>query len=124
MDCAMGRSLFLPKLPAFQGRDGYRLAFDLRSKAFTRDSRVQAALSRRQRVDRARCGGAFRPRAATRRRAGPTVRIRLPPADSPSLAGFLLPVSKTRQLPRRAGPRPSGTAGRDSLGSLTPPNFG
>ena len=48
------------------------------------------------------------------------VRIHLPPADSPSLAGFLLPVSKTRQLPRRAGPWPSGTAGRDALGSLTP----
>jgi hypothetical protein len=34
----------LPKLPEFAGvRDGYRLAFDLRSKAFTCHSRVQAA---------------------------------------------------------------------------------
>src|SRR6516164_7965041 len=30
------------------------------------------------------------------------VRIHLPPADSPSLAGFLLAVSKSRQLPRGA----------------------
>ena len=34
--------------------------------------------------------------------AGPVVRIRLPPAESPSLAGFLPSVSKSRQLPRRA----------------------
>ena len=32
-------------LPVFRGDDGYRLAFDVRGKAFTRDRRVQAALS-------------------------------------------------------------------------------
>ena len=32
------------------------------------------------------------------------VRIHSPPADSPSLAGFLLAVSKSRQLPRVRGP--------------------
>jgi hypothetical protein len=36
----------LPILPAFRVRDGYRLAFDVCSKAFSRDCRVQAALSR------------------------------------------------------------------------------
>ena len=51
--------------------------------------------------------------------AGPIVRIHLPPADSPSLAGFLLTVSKSRQLPRRARARPGGTAGRDAPGSST-----
>src|SRR5215470_12396343 len=48
---------------------------------------------------------------------GPMVRIHLPPADSPSLAGFLLPVSKSRPLPRRARARPGGTADRDAHGS-------
>ena len=47
------------------------------------------------------------------------VRIHLPPADSPSLAGFLLPVSESRQLPRGARVRPGGTAGRDAQGSST-----
>src|SRR6516164_8821100 len=47
------------------------------------------------------------------------VRIQSPPADSPSLAGFLLTVSKSRQLPRRAQARPGGTAGRDAPGSST-----
>jgi len=50
--------------------------------------------------------------------AGPMVRIRFPPANSPSLAGFLFPVSKSRQLPRGARARPGGTAGRDAPGSL------
>src|ERR1700756_680802 len=46
MDCAMGVPI-LPKLPEFPGvRDGYRLAFDLRSKAFTCHSRVRAARRR------------------------------------------------------------------------------
>src|SRR6516164_810519 len=49
--------------------------------------------------------------------AEPMVRIHLPPADSPSLAGFLLAVSKSRQLPRGARARPGGTAGRDAQGS-------
>jgi hypothetical protein len=49
----------------------------------------------------------------------PMVRIRLPPANSPSLAGFLLPISKSRQLPRGAPARPGGTAGRDAPGSST-----
>ena len=50
------------------------------------------------------------------------VRIRLPPADSPSLAGFLLPVSKRRQLPRRAsGPaRRHGRQRRAGLVNITP----
>ena len=47
------------------------------------------------------------------------VRIHLPPANSPSLARFLLPVSKSRQLPRRARARPGGTAGRDAQNSST-----
>ena len=47
------------------------------------------------------------------------VRIHLPPADSPSLAGFLLPVSKSRQLPRGARVRPGSTASRDAQGSST-----
>src|SRR5262249_50089270 len=42
------------------------------------------------------------------------VRIQLPPADSPSLATFLLPVSKSRQLPRHARALPGGTVGRDA----------
>src|SRR6516162_613586 len=45
------------------------------------------------------------------------VRIHFPPAGSPSLAGFLLPVSKSRPLPRRARARPGGTADRDAHGS-------
>src|SRR5271165_124370 len=46
MDCAMGVPI-LPKLHEFPGvRDGYRLAFDLRSKAFTCHRRVQAARRR------------------------------------------------------------------------------
>jgi hypothetical protein len=52
-------------------------------------------------------------------REGLSVRIRLPPADSPSLAGFLPSVSKSRQLPRRARARPDGMAGRDAQGSST-----
>src|SRR5262252_9160474 len=36
--------------------------------------------------------------------AGPLARIHLPPADSPSLVGFFLPILKSRQLPRRARP--------------------
>ena len=47
------------------------------------------------------------------------VRIHFPPADSPSLAGFLVPVSKSRQLPRGAPAWPGGTAGRDAQGSPT-----
>jgi len=50
---------------------------------------------------------------------GPRVRIRLAPADSPSLARFLLPVSKSRQLPRCARARPGDTAGRNTQGSST-----
>ena len=46
MDCAMGSFLFLPICPHSGVRDGYRLAFDVCSKASTRDRRVQAALSR------------------------------------------------------------------------------
>ena len=49
--------------------------------------------------------------------AGPMVRIRFPPADSPSLVGFLLPVSKSRQLPRRVRAWPGGMTGRDLSGS-------
>ena len=45
------------------------------------------------------------------------VRIHLPPADSPSLVGFLLPVSKSRQLPRRERAWPGGMTGRDLSGS-------
>ena len=45
------------------------------------------------------------------------VRIHLPPADSPSLVGFLLPVSKSRQLPRRVRAWPGGMTGRDLSGS-------
>ena len=45
------------------------------------------------------------------------VRIHLPPAGSLCLAGFLLLVSKSRQLPRRVRARPGGTAGRDAQGS-------
>src|SRR6516165_8946948 len=46
MDCAMGVPI-LPKLPEFPGvRDGYRLSFDLRSKAFTCHRGVQAARRR------------------------------------------------------------------------------
>src|SRR6202011_623961 len=45
MDSAMASFLFLPILPAFWGRHGYRLAFVVSSKALTRDSRVQTALS-------------------------------------------------------------------------------
>src|SRR5215471_11378664 len=46
MDCTI-RVPILPKLPEFPGvRDGYRLAFDLRSKAFTCHSRVLAARRR------------------------------------------------------------------------------
>src|SRR6516164_1890368 len=51
--------------------------------------------------------------------AEPMVRIRFPPADSPSLAGFLLPVSKSRQLPRGGRARPGSTASRDAQGSST-----
>jgi hypothetical protein len=51
--------------------------------------------------------------------AGPIVRIHLPPADSPSLVGYLLPLSKSRLLPRRARARPGGTAGRDTQGPST-----
>jgi hypothetical protein len=47
------------------------------------------------------------------------VRIQSPPADSPSLAGFLIPVSKSGLLPRRARSRPGGTAGRDTQGPST-----
>jgi len=47
------------------------------------------------------------------------VRIQFPPADSPSLAGFLLPVSQGRRLPRRGRAGPGGTAGRDAQGSST-----
>jgi hypothetical protein len=41
-----GRSYFCRYCPNSGVRDGYRLAFDVCSKAFTRDCRVQAALSR------------------------------------------------------------------------------
>jgi len=47
------------------------------------------------------------------------VRIHFPPADSPSLAGFLLPVSKSPQLPRHARALLGGTVGRDAQGSST-----
>jgi len=47
------------------------------------------------------------------------VRIHSAPADSPSLAGFLLAVSKSWQLPRGARARPGSTAGRDAQGSST-----
>jgi hypothetical protein len=47
------------------------------------------------------------------------VRIRLPPANSRSLARFLLPLSKSRQLLRCVRARPGGTAGRDAQGSST-----
>ena len=55
--------------------------------------------------------------------AGPMVRIRFPPANSPSLARFLLPVSKSRHLPRPARARPRATAGRDAQGSSTSPQL-
>jgi len=49
------------------------------------------------------------------------VRIHLPPADSPSLAGFLLAVSKSRQLPRGARARPgAGRQRRAGLVNITP----
>jgi hypothetical protein len=40
-----GSFLFLPILPAFRGRHGYRLAFVVSSTVLTRDSTIQAALS-------------------------------------------------------------------------------
>jgi len=40
--------------------------------------------------------------------AGSLRRLPTPPADSPSLAGFLFAVSKSRQLPRGARARPGG----------------
>ena len=46
----------------------------------------------------------------TRSRPEPKVRIQLSPANSWSLARFLLPVSKSRHLPRCARARPGGTA--------------
>ena len=49
------------------------------------------------------------------------VRIHLPPADSPSLAGFLLAVSKSRQLPRGTRARPgAGRQRRAGLVNITP----
>src|SRR6516225_8696443 len=47
------------------------------------------------------------------------VRIHLPPADSPSLAGFLLSASRTPQLPRDARAPARRQAGRDAQGSST-----
>jgi hypothetical protein len=41
----MASFLLLPILPVFRGRHGYRPAFVVSSKALTRHSRVQAALS-------------------------------------------------------------------------------
>jgi len=41
-----GKFPILPILPAFRSRHGYHLAFVVSSKVLTRDSRVQAALSR------------------------------------------------------------------------------
>src|SRR5215469_2634262 len=52
----MGSFLFLPILPAFRGRHGYRLALVVSSKALTRDSRVQAALSPAGRQGKVRGG--------------------------------------------------------------------
>jgi hypothetical protein len=60
-----------------------------------------------------------KPRNRGLSRGEPKVRIHLPPADSRSLAGFLLPVSQGRRLPRRGRARPGGTAGRDAQGSST-----
>jgi len=64
-------------------------------------------------------GSAYEVSNHCRSRAEPEVRIHFPPADSPSLARFLFPVSKNRQLPRRARARRGGTAGRDAQGSST-----
>jgi len=57
-------------------------------------------------------GRSFTGRIASASPDAPELRVRVhsPPADSPSLAGFLLPVSKSRQLPRRARARPGGVA--------------
>ena len=50
--------LFVPICPYFSGiRDGYRLAFDARSKAFTRDSGVHARLADARQVDSATYSG-------------------------------------------------------------------
>src|SRR6516165_10547097 len=65
--------------------------------------------------DRVQLGGVKRPCVLTVRiarepaetswsYAGPVVRIPLAPANSPSLARFLRPLSKTRQLPRCTRP--------------------
>ena len=59
----------------------------------------------------------FRERDRRILREKPTVRIPFAPANSPSLARFLVPVSKSRQLPRCVRARPGGTAGRDAQGS-------
>ena len=54
-------------------------------------------------------------------RAGPMVRIRFPPADSPSRAGFLLSVSKSRQLPQCVAPaRRHGRQRRAGHVNITP----
>jgi len=63
------------------------------------------------------------PRGCRAPSAGPMVRILFPPANSPSLARFLLPVSKSRHLPRPARARPRATAGRDAQGSSTSPQL-
>ena len=97
----MGRFLFLPILPAFRGRDGYRLAFDVRSKAFARDSRVQAALSRCQRVDRSRCGGGIQIPSSHPAEGGtdssnlsaPTPKSTVSAGLAPQVAAYLHPYS-------------------------------
>jgi len=69
---------------------------------------------------RADCRSApTRPKPRNRCLSGAELKFRIhsPPADSPSLARFLLPVSKSRQLPRCARARPGAMAGRDAQGS-------
>src|SRR5262249_37935605 len=78
----MASFLLLPILPVSRGRHGYRPAFVVSSKAFTRHSRVQAALSGPQRVDRASCVVISRTAGATGRKARPTVRVQFLPAAS------------------------------------------
>jgi hypothetical protein len=76
----------LPKLPEFPGvRDGYRLASDLRSKAFTCHSRVQAARRRCESVRLAAGGGSLE-------------RTRLSKPENSLLAGNLQGISSDSGL--------------------------
>jgi hypothetical protein len=70
-------------------------------------------------LSRKASGRGVRAKTHRRYRGGPMVRIQLPPAESPRLAGFRPPTSRSRAFPAGVRGGGGGAVDRDGRGAVT-----